>query len=117
MSGVAGDMEKGGACIQRTWWTPARTSAKAGTVLAYQAAIVQALREAGADYVLAVKRNQQTLHREVKAAFDDAKRGAFRPRVEDRCETVARNGGRRERRRCTVLGGPGLGEWVADPAA
>ena len=85
--------------------------------MAYQAAIVQALREAGADYVLAVKRNQQTLHREVKAAFDDAKRGAFRPRVEDRCETVARNGGRRERRRCTVLGGPGLGEWVADPAA
>ena len=48
-----------------------------------QRAIVQALRAADADYVLAVKRNS----------------------------------GRRERRTCTVLGGPGLCEWVADPAA
>ena len=30
---------------------------------------------------------------------------------------VKRNGGRRKRRTCTVLGGPGLGEWVADPKA
>ena len=37
-----------------------------------QTAIVQALRQAGTDYVLAVKCNQRTLHREVKAAFDDA---------------------------------------------
>ena len=82
-----------------------------------QRAIVQALREAGADYVLALKRNQGTLHREVKAAFDDADRGAFAPEAEDRCETVERNGGRRERRTCTVLGDPGLCEWVADPEA
>ena len=82
-----------------------------------QTAIVQALREAGADYVLALKRNQKTLHREVKAAFDDADRGAFTPEAEDRCETVERNGGRRERRTCTVLGGPGLCEWVADAKA
>lgn len=82
-----------------------------------QTAIVQALRTAGADYVLAVKRNQGTLHREVKAAFDDADRGAFTPEAEDCCETVERNGGRRERRTCTVLGGPGLCEWVADAKA
>ena len=31
------------------------------------------------------------------------------------CETVERNGGRRERRLCMVLGGPGLCERVADP--
>ena len=80
-----------------------------------QRAIVQALRAAGVDYVLALKRNQRTLHREVKAAFDDAAWGAFRPEAEDRCETVERNGGRRERRICTVLGGPVLCEWVADP--
>ncbi len=67
-----------------------------------QTAIVQALRAAGADYVLAVKRNQHTLHKEVKAAFDDAARGTFAPEVQDHCETVARNGGRRERRTCTV---------------
>ena len=51
----------------------------------------------------------------VKAAFDDAERGAFAPQVQDRCETVERNSGRRERCLCTVLGGPGLGEWVAHP--
>ena len=33
------------------------------------------------------------------------------------CQTVERNGGGRERRRCTVLGGPGLGEWVVYPEA
>ncbi|MCY4519918.1 MAG: ISAs1 family transposase, partial [Caldilineaceae bacterium] len=69
-----------------------------------QTAIVQNLRAAGADYGLAVKRHQPTLHREVKAAFDEAERGAFRPEVQDRCETVESNGGRRERRTCTVLG-------------
>ena len=66
----------------------------------WQPAIGQALREAGADYVLAVKRNHPTLHREVKAAFDNAERGAFWPQAEDR----------RERRRCTVLG-----EWGRGP--
>ena len=81
-----------------------------------QRAIVQDLRAAGADYVLAVKRNQPTLHAEVRAAFAEADRGAFTPEVQDGCETVERNGGRRERRTCTVLGGPGLCEWVADPA-
>ena len=81
-----------------------------------QRAIVQDLRAADADYVLAVKRNQLTLHAKVHAAFEEADRGAFTPEVQDRCETVKRNGGRRERRTCTVLGGPGLCEWVADPA-
>ena len=82
-----------------------------------QTAIVQALRAADADYVLAVKGNQGTLHRKVKAAFDEAERGILAPAVTDRCETVERNGGRRERRICTVLGGPGLGPRVADPEA
>ena len=80
-----------------------------------QTAIVQALREADADYVLAVKGNQGTLHRQVKAAFDEAERGVLTPAVMDRCETVERNGGRRERRICTVLGDPGLCRSVADP--
>ena len=34
-----------------------------------QRAILQDLRVAGADYVLAVKRNQPTLHAAVRAAF------------------------------------------------
>ena len=82
-----------------------------------QTAIVQALRQADADYLLAVKGHQRTLHRQVKAAFDAADRGDGIPEVEDCCETVERNGGRRERRRCTVLGGPGLCQRVADPKA
>ena len=61
------------------------------------------------------KRNQPTLHAEVRAAFAEAMQGAFTPEVQDGCETVKRNGGRREWRTCTVLGGPGLCEWVADP--
>ncbi len=81
-----------------------------------QRAIVQALRAAGTDYVLAVKRNQPSLHAAVRAAFEDAERRVFRPAVQDHCETRERNGGRTERRTCTVLGGPGLGAWVADPA-
>ena len=48
-------------------------------------------------------------------AFADAEWGAFTAEVEGRCETVERNGGRSERHPCTVLDGPGLGEWVADP--
>ena len=45
---------------------------------------------AGADYLLALKRNQRTLHREVevKAAFDDAELGVFAP--PSRRRTVAR---------------------------
>ena len=65
---------------------------------------------------LAVKRNQPTLHAAMRAAFEDAERGAFAPAVRDRCETRKRNGGHRERRTCTVPVGPGLDEWVADPA-
>ena len=54
-----------------------------------QRAIVQDLRAADADYVLAVKRNQPTLHAAVRA---DAEQGVFRPAVQDHCETVERNG-------------------------
>ena len=82
-----------------------------------QKAIVQALQAAGADYVLALKRNHPTLHAAVRAAFADADRGTGPPAVQDHCETVERNGGRTERRTCTVLGGSDLCARVADPAA
>ena len=52
---------------------------------------------------LVLKRNQPTLHAEVRAAFADAKQGAFTPAAQDCCETVECNGGR-ERHTCTVLG-------------
>ena len=78
---------------------------------------MQNLQAAGADYVLALKRNQPTLHAAVRAAFTDAEQGTGPPVVQDHCETRERNGGRRERRTCTVLGGPGLVARVADPDA
>ncbi len=82
-----------------------------------QKAIVQALQAAGADYVLALKRNHPTLHAAVRAAFADADRGTGTPAVQDHYETVERNGGRTERRTCTVLGGLDLCARVADPKA
>ena len=82
-----------------------------------QKAIVQALQAAGADYVLALKRNHPTLHAAVRAVFADAERGVCTSAVQDHYETVERNGGRTERRTCTVLGGPDLCAQVADPAA
>ena len=62
--------------------------------------------------MLALKRNQPTLHAKVCSAFEKAERGAFTPEMQDRCKTVER----RSRRTCTVLGGPGLCEGVANPA-
>ena len=82
-----------------------------------QKAIVQALQAAGADYVLALKRNHPTLHAAVRAAFADADRGTGTPAVQDHYETVEHNGGRTERRTCTVLGGPDLCARVASPDA
>ena len=81
-----------------------------------QTVIMQDLRTARADYVLAVKRSQRTLHMEVRTTLADSEWGAFRLEADDHCETVERNGERSERRMYTVLGGPGLCEWVADLA-
>ena len=92
------------ASIWKGSWSPSMPPAASGPS-------VQALQAAGGDYVLALK---GILHRKVKAVFDDAERGVVAPTVKDRCETVERNGGRRERCRCTVLGGSSLGASVAD---
>ena len=50
-----------------------------------------------------------------RAAFEEAARGTFTPEVQDGLATVLCNGGRRERRTCTVLGGTGLCARVARP--
>lgn len=49
------------------------------------------------------------------AAFVDTGRGAFAPEAEDRYRTFEHNRGRTEQRAYIMLGGPGLGEWVAGP--
>ena len=64
-----------------------------------------------------LERCHRTVVARASDLFDDAERGTFTPEAEDRCETVERNSGRTERRTCTVLGGPDLDEWMADPEA
>ncbi len=48
---------------------------------------MQDLQAAGADYVLALKRNQCTFHRNVGAAFAGAEQSIFTPTVQYHCET------------------------------
>ena len=46
-------------------------------------------------------------------AFVDTERGAFAPEAEGRNQTFEHNRGRTGQCACIMLGGPGLGEWVA----
>lgn len=73
-----------------------------------QTAITQQLQAQGADYVLALKANQPTLHANVVKAFADAAADAWQPDVHDQASTLDKDHGRLERRRYTVLGGPEL---------
>lgn len=59
--------------------------------------IAQNILDAGADYLLAVKDNQPTLHAEVKSYFDTAPSGEV-----ERCETLGKEHGRFEVRTHTV---------------
>jgi predicted transposase YbfD/YdcC len=70
-----------------------------------QKEIVTKIREKGADYVLAVKGNQEFLEEDVIACFAalDAGTSRRRPSV---CESVDKGHGRKERRRCEALSVP-----------
>jgi predicted transposase YbfD/YdcC len=76
-----------------------------------QRAIAAQVQEQGADYVLALKANQPTLHATVLAAFADARaagRDAWHPAAQDATQTLDKGHGRIERRRYTVLSDPDL---------
>lgn len=67
--------------------------------------IAQTILDAGADYLLAVKDNQPTLHADVKSYFDTA------PCAEvERCETLGKEHGRLESRTHTVSHSV---DWIA----
>jgi predicted transposase YbfD/YdcC len=68
-----------------------------------QKAIARQIVEAGGAYVLAVKENQPTLHRKVKALMDEAMLEHFNGVLHDRCEDIDGDHGRIEKRRlwCT----------------
>ncbi len=69
------------------------------------ATVAQSLLDAGADYLLAVKDNQPTLHADIKSYFDTAACGEV-----ERCETVGKEHGRLEIRTHTVSHNV---DWIA----
>jgi predicted transposase YbfD/YdcC len=76
-----------------------------------QRAIAAQVQEQGADYVLALKANQPTLHATVVAAFAEAHTtdaAAWHPAEQDRAHTLDKAHGRVERRRYTALSDPDL---------
>ena len=79
--------------------------------LGCQRTIAAQLQEQGADYVLALKGNQPTLHATVAAAFAETHTtaaGAWQPVEQDAAQTLDGGHGRVERRRYTALSDPDL---------
>ena len=73
----------------------------------------------GADYALALKRNQANLHAEVVETFDEARRTGFSELDHDWFETVEKSRNRVETRRCRAVSDPEYidyfndgGEWA-----
>jgi predicted transposase YbfD/YdcC len=76
-----------------------------------QSAIATQLQAQGADYVLALKANQPTLHATVVGAFADAARvgpDGWVPAVQDQAQTWDKGHGRLEHRRYWALSDPDL---------
>lgn len=71
-----------------------------------QTEIVAAIVEQGGDYVLALKGNQGTLHREVEAAFAQARATQFRGIAHATYQTIEKGHGRIEERRWWTLHDP-----------
>src|SRR5918911_2478133 len=83
-----------------------------------QTAIAAQLQEQGADYVLALKSNQPTLHRTVVAAFTDlppASPDPWVPAEQDTAQTLDKAHGRVERWRYRGLSDPDLLERHLPP--
>ncbi len=71
-----------------------------------QKAITQQIREQGADYVLTVKENQKHLYDRFEGTFAWDQSQGFPGRPHDDTETVGKDHGRIETRRCWVMGAP-----------
>lgn len=65
-----------------------------------QKEIVKQIREQEADYCISLKGNQGTLHQEIRDYFYWAERRGFKEIVHSYCETVEKDHGRIEQRRC-----------------
>ena len=69
-----------------------------------QREIVKQIVEQGADYVISLKGNQGTLHKEVELLLQSAKETGFKDLSHDTCETTDGEHGRIEIRRFTTTG-------------
>jgi predicted transposase YbfD/YdcC len=76
-----------------------------------QTAIAQAIRAQGADYVLALKANQETLYQAVVAAFAERRADADLPYRHNTHREVDKGPGRVEVRTSTVIDDPDLLTW------
>ena len=76
-----------------------------------QRAIVRDIVQRKADYVISLKGNQGTLHREVRDFFEDAEKDGFKDTPHAFTETIDGDHGRIETRRCWCTGSV---DWFAD---
>lgn len=77
-----------------------------------QRTIASEISAAQADYVLALKGNQSTLHEEVKGFLEDAQAGGFPKMAHDFLETSERGHGRQETRRYWITADI---DWLSNP--
>lgn len=68
--------------------------------------IARTIREGGADYVLAVKDNQPTLHQEIRWLFSRVDHPEFPKMLHEEWRTVEKDHGRIEIRRCRTITAP-----------
>ncbi len=73
-----------------------------------QKAIARQIRQQGADYVLRVRDNHKGLHARLKDTFALERAGHFADYAHDYADTVGKDHGRIETRRCWVTGDPAL---------
>ncbi|MDE0311861.1 MAG: ISAs1 family transposase [Caldilineaceae bacterium] len=71
-----------------------------------QKAIAQQITESGADYVLALKQNQPQLHEAVETMFTLERQNEFADVAHDFHQTIEKDHGRIETRRCWVISAP-----------
>jgi predicted transposase YbfD/YdcC len=77
-----------------------------------QTKIVETIVERGGDYVIAVKENQPRLYDDLQTTFRDAQATHFHAVAYDFHQTVEKNHGRIETRRCWTIAEPGYLDYI-----
>lgn len=82
-----------------------------------QTKIVETIVERGGDYVIAVKENQPRLYDDLQTTFRDAQATHFQEMAHDFHQTVEKDHGRIETRRCWTMAEPGYLDYINDTQA